>query len=99
MLVSFARESTAMMVLGGTDGATKAAALAQAQRVGQTIDCLHDLYFPDLLTKQAILQNLRNALYNNGMRWRAYNHASTLLSGTVLRVGRGCDSTVTGVTQ
>ena len=98
-LVSFARESTAMMVLGGAAGTTKIAAVAQAQRVGRTIDCLHDLYSPDLATKQAILQNLRSALYDNAMRLRAYNHASTLLSGTIMRAGRGCDTAITGVSQ
>ncbi len=96
-LLSFARESTAMMVLGGSAGTTKAAAVGQAQRVGRTIDCLHDLYLPDLKTKQAILQNVRNALYDNGLRLRAYNHASTLLSGTILRAGQGCDPTITRV--
>jgi len=97
VLVSFARESTAMMVLGGTSGTTKAAATAQALRVGRTIDCLHDLYVPDLATKKAILQSVRNALYDNAMRLRAYNHASTLLSGTIMRAGRGCDAAITGV--
>lgn len=96
-LLSFARESTAMMVLGGSAGTTKVAAVAQGQRVGRTIDCLHDLYLPDLKTKQAILQNVRNALYDNGLRLRAYNHASTLLSGTILRAGRGCDPAITRV--
>ncbi len=96
-LLSFARESTAMMVLGGTAGTTKVAAVAQAQRVGRTIDCLHDLYLPDLKSKQAILQSVRNALYDNGLRLRAYNHASTLLSGTILRAGRGCDPAITRV--
>jgi hypothetical protein len=82
----------------GDDG-TKAVALAQSQRVGRTIDCLHDLYLSDLATKQSILQEVRNALYDNAMRLRAYNHASTLVSGTILRAGRGCDAAITGVSQ
>ncbi len=96
-LVSFARESTAMMVLGGTAGTTREGALAEAQRVGRTIDCLHDLYAPDLATKQTTLQNVRNALYDSALRLRAYNHASTLVSGAVLRAGHGCDPAITGV--
>jgi len=98
-LVSFARESTAMMVLGGTTGTTKPVAVAQAQRVGKTIDCLHDLYTPDLTTKKAILQDVRNALYDNALRLRAYNHASTLVSGAIFHGGHGCDSAITGVSQ
>ena len=98
-LVSFARESTAMMVLGGTAGTTKDAASAQAQRVGRTIDCIHDLYVADLSTKQTIVQSVRNALYDNAMRLSAYNHASTLVSGTLLRAGHGCDPAITGVSQ
>jgi hypothetical protein len=97
VLVSFARESTAMMLLGGTPGTTKDMASAQALRVGRTIDCLHDLYAADLSTKQTILQNVRDALYDNAMRLGAYNHASTLVSGTLLRAGHGCDPTITGV--
>jgi hypothetical protein len=96
-LVSFARESTKMMLLGGAPSATKRAAVAQAQRVGRTIDCLHDLYAGDLTTKQEILRNVRSALYDNGMRLTAYNHASTLVSGTLFRTGHGCDFAITGV--
>lgn len=97
-LVSFARESTAMMLLGGAPTATRSAAVAQATRVGRTIDCLHDLYVTNLPAKQQLLQNLRSALYDNALRLRAYNHASTLVSGTVFRAGHGCDATITGVT-
>jgi hypothetical protein len=98
-LDSFARESTAMMVLGGTTGTTKVAASAQAQRVASTVDCLHDLYVSNLSTKQTIVQDVRNALYNNALRLGAYNHASTLVSGTLLYTGQGCDPAITGVDQ
>jgi hypothetical protein len=98
-LVSFARESTAMMVLGGAAGTTKAAALAQAQRVGRTIDCLHDLYAPDVATRQGILIKIRSALYDNALRLGAYNHAGTLVSGSIFHGRHGCDSAITGVSQ
>jgi len=98
-LASFARESTAMMVLGGTAGTTKVVALAQAQRVGRTIDCLHDLYAPDVATRQGILIKVRSALYDNALRLGAYNHASTLVSGSIFHGGHGCDSAITGVFQ
>jgi hypothetical protein len=98
-LVSFAREATAMMVLGATDGTTKDAALAQAQRVGRTIDCLHDLYVDDLLIKQTILQVIRSALYDNALRLTAYNHASSLVSGSLFRASHGCDPAITGVSR
>jgi hypothetical protein len=98
-LLSFARESTAMMVLGGSAGAPRAAALAQAQRVGRTIDCLHDLYASDVATRQGILVKMRSALYDNALRLRAYNHASTLISGSIFHGGHGCDAAITGVSQ
>jgi hypothetical protein len=96
VLLAFARESTAMMVLGGTGGTSKAAALAQASRVGRTIDCLHDLYSSDLGRKKTILEDIRDALYDNALRLGAYNHASTLVSGTLLQGGHGCDPAITG---
>jgi hypothetical protein len=98
-LVSFARESTAMMVLGGTAGTTKTAAVAQAQRVGKTIDCLHDLYASDVMTRKDILLKIRSALYDNAQRLGAYNHASTLVSGSIFHASHGCDSAITGVSQ
>ncbi len=99
VLESFARESTAMMVLGGTDGTTRAAAIAQAGRVARTIDCLHDLYAGNLATKRALLEEIRDALYDNALRLGAYNHASTLVSGTLLLGGHGCDPTITGISR
>ena len=98
-LASFARESTAMMVLGGTTGTTKAAALAQVQRVGRTLDCLYDLYAPDLAARQVVLIKVRSGLYNNAQRLAAYNHASTLVSGSIFHLGHGCDQAITGVSR
>jgi hypothetical protein len=98
-LLSFARESTAMMVLGGTAGTTNGAAVAQAQRVGRTIDCLYDLYAPDNATRTDILFKIRSGLYDNALRLGAYNHASTLVSGSIFDMGHGCDSAITGVSQ
>jgi hypothetical protein len=96
-LKSFARESTAMMILAAESNPTRSAAHARAQRVGLTLACVRELYGANTGEATASLAQIRYALYNNGARLRAYNHASTLVSGTILRPGRGCDPAVTGV--
>jgi hypothetical protein len=97
-LRSFAREQTAMMLLGGTASPTKAAAVGQQMRVVKAIDCLAARYPRD--QRRGFVSSLGNALFNNGQRWRAYLKADKLLSGTVLPPpSKGCDTAVLGVAQ
>lgn len=97
-LKSFARESSTMLLIASQSDATHAAAMSEAQRVGMTLGCLHDLYAGDSATATELLRQIRYALYDNAARLRAYNHASTLVSGGVLHATHGCDPELTGVT-
>lgn len=88
-----------MVVIGRKVGGTKGEAAIQVQRVAKTLACVHALYTPNVEGASELLSQIRLALYNNAARLRAYSHASTLLSGTVLRTARGCDPAITGMTR
>ena len=81
-LTAFARESTAMMIAGGSDEMTRDAAFLQHSRVVRSIDCLAAVYSPEIRVE--MIEQVGHALYNNPARLRAYYAADALLSGSIL---------------